>query len=50
MYNSLSHIVLSAIKTIYGTFNLIIESYLKPEKTISQIITGGAKDKRIVKS
>ena len=43
-YNSISHIVLSCIKSLYGSFNLIIESYLKPEKSISQLISGGNKD------
>ena len=33
--NSISHIMVNSINSLYGTFNLLIEYYTKPEKSLT---------------
>lgn len=34
-YDSLSFIMVNSIRSLYGTFNLLIEYYTKPEKSLT---------------
>lgn len=34
-YNSLSFIMVNSIRSLYGTFNLLIEYYTEPEKSLT---------------